>query len=146
GVIHGCYKKNGNHSLRVIDSSSSKEACSASEKPLDWSQTGLAGTTGATGPTGATGETGATGPTGPSGLGGLDVVTVTYTESATAQEGHLLIVSCPSDRIAVHAEVSKGPDINIFDVEFGRGNYTARVENLGLTAQPVEVNLSCFGK
>jgi hypothetical protein len=50
GVIHGCYKTNSG-SLRVINGG----GCSASETPLDWSQTGPAGAPGPMGPTGPRG-------------------------------------------------------------------------------------------
>src|SRR5262249_8112202 len=81
GVIHACYKKNGNHSLRVIDSSSSKEACQASEKPLDWSQTG---------PTGAAG---------PSGLSGLQTVSIASVNNSVSPKEAALV--CPGGKMAV---------------------------------------------
>src|SRR6476646_10360654 len=68
-VIKACYQKN-NGQLRIVDS---LDACSSSELPIQWNQTGSQGpsgprgpqgTTGARGPQGATGLAGARGPTG----------------------------------------------------------------------------------
>jgi hypothetical protein len=50
GVIHGCYQKNQG-ALRVIDTDKA-QACSSSETPLNWSQTGPQGVQGPPGPTG----------------------------------------------------------------------------------------------
>ena len=50
GVIHGCYKKDQG-TLRVIDTDKA-QACSNSEVPLNWSQTGPPGQQGPPGPTG----------------------------------------------------------------------------------------------
>lgn len=63
GVIHGCYHRAANPSLRigalrVIDSSLG-QSCYGDENALNWNQRGV------TGPTGPTGPTGARGPTGP---------------------------------------------------------------------------------
>src|SRR5207237_8375429 len=60
GVIHGCYSTSG--SLRVIDTG---QACSATEKALNWNQTSPTGPTGATGGTSATGDERPTEPTAP---------------------------------------------------------------------------------
>ena len=49
GVIHGCYNKTGQATLRVIDTDKG-QACSSSETPLNWSQTGPTGPQGPTGP------------------------------------------------------------------------------------------------
>lgn len=68
GVIHGCYQK-VNGQLRVIDTDKGG-ACSPSEIPLAWNQTGPKGSTGARGPTGSPGPTGPDGPTGPTGATG----------------------------------------------------------------------------
>jgi len=74
-VIKACYQKN-NGQLRIVDS---LDACSSSELPIQWNQTGSQGpsgprgpqgTTGARGPQGATGLAGARGPTGLQGIPG----------------------------------------------------------------------------
>ena len=59
GVIHACYKKSSPNqgTLRVIDNEKA-QACSSSETPLNWSQTG---------PQGQQGIQGIQGPQGPSG-------------------------------------------------------------------------------
>ena len=73
GVIKACYQKN-NGQLRVVDS---LDACSTSELPIQWNQTGSQGPTGPRGPQGTTGARGAQGATGlagargPTGLQGI---------------------------------------------------------------------------
>jgi hypothetical protein len=59
GVIHGCYKKSSPNqgTLRVIDTDKA-QACSNSETPLNWSQTGPQGPQGAQGPQGPQGPSG----------------------------------------------------------------------------------------
>ena len=49
GVIHACYRANGN--LRLVD----KSSCTSSETALTWNQTGPQGPAGAPGPQGAPG-------------------------------------------------------------------------------------------
>src|SRR5215469_13010899 len=64
GVIHGCYKPQGNGSnapLGVIDTALSNGHCPSGDTELTWNQTGPQG------PQGVTGATGATGPQGPAG-------------------------------------------------------------------------------
>lgn len=79
GVIHACYKVDGNGditgdgNIRLIDPSSSKkntQACAKNEAALDWNQQGPQGDTGPTGATGPQGASGATGPQGASGATG----------------------------------------------------------------------------
>jgi hypothetical protein len=68
GVIHACFKQNGD--LRVIDPAATKQeqsACKNDETALNWNQQGLAGTPGATGPQGPKGDAGPAGATGPAG-------------------------------------------------------------------------------
>jgi hypothetical protein len=62
GVIHACYNKAGQGTLRVIDTEKS-QTCANSEAPLSWSQTG---------PQGQQGPQGLTGPTGPSDVYSVD--------------------------------------------------------------------------
>jgi hypothetical protein len=54
GVIHGCYKKSSPNqgTLRVIDTDKA-QACSNSETPINWSQTGPQGPQGPQGPSGS---------------------------------------------------------------------------------------------
>src|SRR5262249_11915028 len=54
GVIHACYNKTGQGTLRVLDTDKA-QTCSNSEASLSWSQTGPQGVQGLTGPTGPTG-------------------------------------------------------------------------------------------
>ena len=74
GVIHACYRANGN--LRLVD----KSSCTSSETALTWNQTGPQGPAGAPGPTGAPGPQGATGPQGqpgppsPAGIAGYEII------------------------------------------------------------------------
>ena len=59
GVIHGCYKQSSPNqgTLRVIDTEKA-QACSNSETPLNWSQTGPQGIQGQQGIQGPKGDTG----------------------------------------------------------------------------------------
>jgi hypothetical protein len=68
GVIHACYKENGQ--LRVIDTYSSSPGCKNQETALDWNKQGPEGPIGATGPAGSKGDTGAQGPKGDTGATG----------------------------------------------------------------------------
>ena len=61
GVIHACYRANGN--LRLVD----KSSCTSSETALTWNQTGPQGPAGAPGPAGVPGPAGTPGPQGPPG-------------------------------------------------------------------------------
>jgi hypothetical protein len=66
GVIHACYRANGN--LRLVD----KSSCTSAETALTWNQTGPQGPAGAPGSAGTPGPQGtrpqgATGPQGPPG-------------------------------------------------------------------------------
>ena len=99
GVIHGCYKPNGNGSrspLGVIDTALPGGTCPKGQTELSWNQTGPqgpqgpTGATGATGPTGATGATGATGPS-TAGPAGLDT-TIVFASGTTA-----VAADCPAD-------------------------------------------------
>jgi hypothetical protein len=55
GVIHACYRANGN--LRLVD----KSSCTSSETAFSWNQTGPQGPAGATGPQGQPGSPGPAG-------------------------------------------------------------------------------------
>jgi hypothetical protein len=61
GVIHACYRANGN--LRLVD----KSSCTSNETALTWNQTGPQGPAGAPGPPGTPGPAGTPGPQGPPG-------------------------------------------------------------------------------
>src|SRR3954451_6974922 len=66
GVIHACFKDNGD--LRVIDTAASKkETCKNNETALNWNQTGAQGAQGPKGDKGDTGPQGPAGATGPKG-------------------------------------------------------------------------------
>src|SRR4051794_6426311 len=72
GVIHACYKGNGD--LRVIDVAAAKQndrECKHEETALDWNQRGPAGPAGAAGPKGDTGPAGPAGEKGETGAQGL---------------------------------------------------------------------------
>ena len=58
GVIHACYRPNGN--LRLVD----KSSCTGNETAISWNQTGPAGPQGEAGPQGVGGPQGETGPQG----------------------------------------------------------------------------------
>jgi len=62
GVIHACYRANGN--LRLVDRSS----CTSSETALTWNQTGPQGPAGTPGPHGPPGSPGA------AGLAGYEII------------------------------------------------------------------------
>jgi hypothetical protein len=68
GVIHACYRANGN--LRLVD----KSNCTSSETALTWNQTGPQGPAGAPGPQGAPGPHGQPGAPGPAGLAGYKII------------------------------------------------------------------------
>ena len=61
GVIHACYRSNGN--LRLVD----KSTCVAGETTISWNQTGAQGPQGEAGPQGSQGLPGTQGAAGPSG-------------------------------------------------------------------------------
>jgi hypothetical protein len=62
GVIHACYRANGN--LRLVD----KSNCTSSETALTWNQTGPQGPAGAPGPQGQSGAPG------PAGVAGYEII------------------------------------------------------------------------
>ena len=64
GVIHACYKSNGD--LRLADPAAQNN-CKNNETALDWNVQGPAGAQGPVGPTGPTGPAGPAGPAGPKG-------------------------------------------------------------------------------
>lgn len=64
GVINGCYNKNGNATLRIIDSN---EQCKSNEIALNFNQTGPQGPQGIQGPVGPQGPQGPQGTQGPQG-------------------------------------------------------------------------------
>lgn len=64
GVVHACYKSNGQ--LRLTDS-----ACANNETPIEWSVQGPIGPVGPVGPIGPVGPQGPTGPIGPQGVQGV---------------------------------------------------------------------------
>ncbi len=72
GVIHGCYTTKGSHSLRVIDTATTRN-CPKGTTSLTWNQAGAQGpvgppgAAGQTGPTGQQGSSGQQGPAGPPG-------------------------------------------------------------------------------
>jgi hypothetical protein len=61
GVIHACYRPNGN--LRLVD----KSSCTSNETAISWNQTGPAGPQGDAGPPGTPGPQGTPGTQGPPG-------------------------------------------------------------------------------
>jgi Collagen triple helix repeat (20 copies) len=65
GVIHACYRANGN--LRLVD----KSSCTGNETPISWNQSGPQGPEGVAGPQGTPGSQGAPGPQGPPGPQGV---------------------------------------------------------------------------
>lgn len=65
GVIHACYRPNGN--VRLVD----KSSCTGNETATSWNQTGPAGPQGEAGPQGAPGPLGTPGPQGPPGPQGV---------------------------------------------------------------------------
>ena len=68
GVIHACYRANGN--LRLVD----KSSCTSTETALTWNQTGPQGPAGATGPAGTPGPQGQPGTPGPAGVAGYEII------------------------------------------------------------------------
>ena len=70
GVIHGCYTT-AKGTFRVLTTPAT-QTCSASERALDWNQTGPQGAAGRDGADGAVGPQGPGGPEGPAGRDGAD--------------------------------------------------------------------------
>jgi hypothetical protein len=68
GVIHACYRANGN--LRLVD----KSNCTSSEIALTWNQTGPQGPAGTPGPQGAPGPQGQPGAPGPASTAGYEII------------------------------------------------------------------------
>jgi hypothetical protein len=68
GVIHACYRANGN--LRLVD----KSNCTSGETALTWNQTGPQGPAGAPGPAGTPGPQGQPGTPGPAGVAGYEII------------------------------------------------------------------------
>src|ERR1022692_4799356 len=91
GVIHGCYRLNGD--IRVINSP--RQVCQNGENSLNWSQTGPQGPAGATGATGPQGPAGATGPQGPAGTGYTFTVAGGGTSVAGIGYFDTAILTCP---------------------------------------------------
>jgi hypothetical protein len=102
GVIHACYRANGN--LRLVD----KSSCTSSETALTWNQTGPQGPAGAPGPQGAPGPAGppgpqgATGPQGqpgttsPAGVAGYEIIS---THEALPLNGSIEVTAtCPTGK------------------------------------------------
>ena len=116
GIINGCYQKN-NGNLRVIDTSSGK-GCTASEKPLNWSQTGPTGPTGATGATGLTGPTGFTGQTGPTGPPGPADLTPPVDAFTPTQLVQGAILTCASAVNTATFANCAGPELNGVDIRW----------------------------
>ena len=106
GVIHGCYKGNGQ--LRVIEPSS--DSCRANETAISWNQTGPAGPQGPQGVSGANGKDGSAGPTGPTGPAGTPGTSAVSIEGIACNYGlaevgvthavidpvtHVVTLTCP---------------------------------------------------
>jgi hypothetical protein len=102
GVIHACYRANGN--LRLVD----KSSCTSGETALTWNQTGPQGPAGAPGPQGATGPAGtpglqgAPGPQGqpgtpgPTGIAGYEIIN---THETLPLNGSIEVnVTCPTGK------------------------------------------------
>jgi hypothetical protein len=70
GVIHACYRSNGN--LRLVD----KSSCTINEMALTWNQTGPQGPAGAPGPAGTPGPQGQPGAPGPAGVAGYEIISM----------------------------------------------------------------------
>jgi hypothetical protein len=119
GVIHTCYNKNGNATLRVIDNSI--EQCKSNETALNFNQTGPQGPQGPQGPVGpagpqgpqglqglqgATGATGATGPAGASGTSTAYVARQTGSYRTVTTAGTLLLSkTVPAGSYVINAKV-----------------------------------------
>lgn len=103
GVINGCYNRNGDSSLRVIDSTAQ---CRFNEIALNFSQTGPRGLQGLQGPQGMPGAPGAPGIAGTSGVS--EAYTVRHPE-LTGQEFRLptilLSKDVPAGSYVINAKV-----------------------------------------
>ena len=111
GVIHACYRANGN--LRLVD----KSSCTGNETAISWSQSGPAGPQGETGPQGPAGPQGVAGPLGtpgpqctpgpqgpqgapaPSGPAGISGYEIINTVGTLPLNGTVeLVATCPSGK------------------------------------------------
>ncbi len=102
GVINGCYNRNGDSSLRVIDSTAQ---CRANEIALNFNQTGPRGLQGLQGLQGTQGADGATGPAGANGLSeayfNRNVARIDLTQSFTP----ILTKNVPAGSYVINAKV-----------------------------------------
>jgi hypothetical protein len=100
GVIHACYRANGN--LRLVD----KSSCTSGETPLTWNQTGPQGPAGGPGPQGVPGPAGTPGPQGapgpqgqpgtPAGVAGYEIIN---THEALPLNGSIEVTAtCPTGK------------------------------------------------
>jgi hypothetical protein len=90
GVIHACYRANGN--LRLVD----KSNCTSSETALTWNQMGPQGPAGVPGPAGAPGPQGQPGTSGPSGVAGYEIIN---TQETLPLNGSIEVTAtCPTGK------------------------------------------------
>jgi hypothetical protein len=96
GVIHACYRANGN--LRLVD----KSNCTSGETALTWNQTGPQGPAGGFGPQGAPGPAGTPGPQGQPGTpgpGGIASYEIINTHETLPLNGSIEVTaSCPTGK------------------------------------------------
>jgi len=101
GVIHGCYRNNGQ--LRVIDSSNGG-ACNNNETGLDWSKTGPQG------PPGQNGTDGTNGTNGTNGVSGYELVSDTGPlPGGDPGSGQLNSIFCPAGKRVTGGGITIGP-------------------------------------
>lgn len=115
GVIHGCYNKNGDSSLRVIDSTAQ---CKSNEIALNFNQTGPQGLQGLQGLQGAPGADGATGAPGPAGTNGTSEAyfapQILQIPLMLAGTRTLLSKNVPAGSYVINAKV-QGANFNVLD-------------------------------
>jgi hypothetical protein len=100
GVIHGCYRNNGQ--LRVIDPSNGG-ACKNNETGLDWSQTGPQG------PPGQDGTDGTNGTNGTNGVSGYELVSDTGPlPGGDPGTGQINSIFCPAGKKVTGGGITVG--------------------------------------
>jgi hypothetical protein len=138
GVIHGCYKKTSPNqgTLRVIDTEQG-QTCSASEKAVEWNQTGPQGPAGPQGPEGAPGPQGEPGPQGPPGSATPPDAWLTKASVPGNEDGDehtVLTKDLPAGNFAIVASVS--PFLTGTD---GHGNCQLRLNGIVLDVAPFDL-------
>jgi hypothetical protein len=152
GTIHGCYAKTGG-STRIIDPASQR--CTASERPISWSQRGPRGPRGLRGPAGTNGTNGTAGSNGTDGVSGYEQVVKQFTNQQLPLDEEYA-ASCPGDKKVLGGGVIvqlldddglvRFGDAPLWDVPNGASGWVAYVRQdavAGFTNATVAMQIIC---